>query len=47
MKNPIKKKRVHEVNEDFIGMQTVTTVKAFGITIYRSRKTQGVSVNLF
>jgi hypothetical protein len=47
MKNPIKKKTVHQLNAELSGMQTVTTITLFGIPIYRTRKKRNVSVSLF
>lgn len=47
MKNPIKKKTVHQLNAELSGMQTVTTITMFGIPIFRSSKNQSVSVSLF
>jgi hypothetical protein len=47
MKNPIQKKRVHQLNEELNAMQTVTTITLFGISIYRSNKNQSISVSLY
>lgn len=47
MKNPIQKKRVHQLNAELSGMQTVTTISLFGIPIYRTSKNQNITVSLF
>ncbi|UWY28755.1 hypothetical protein N4T20_02245 [Flavobacterium sp. TR2] len=47
MKNPFKKTRLHKVNAELNGMQTVTTVTFFGIPIYRSTKNKAVTVSWF
>jgi hypothetical protein len=47
MKNPIEKKRVHQLNEELNAIQTVTTITMFGIPIYRSSKNQTIAVSLY
>lgn len=47
MKNLFKKTNELRVSEDLTSMQTVTTVTLLGITLYRTRKNQSVSVTLF
>lgn len=47
MKNPFKKRRVHQLNAELNGMQTVTTITLFGVPIYRTSKNQNITVSLF
>ena len=47
MKNPFLKKTVHYVSDDLRSMLTVTTLKLFGIPIFKKHKKQAITVNFF
>lgn len=47
MKNPFKTTNELIVSNDLTSMQTITKVTLFGITIYRTRKNQSITVTLY
>ncbi|SHG32870.1 hypothetical protein [Flavobacterium johnsoniae] len=47
MKNTFVKQTIHYVSDDLNSMLTITTLKLFGIPIFKKRKKQAITVNFF
>lgn len=47
MKNLFVKQTVHYVSDDHKSMLTVSTLKLFGIPVFKKNKKQSITVNLF
>lgn len=47
MKNPFVKQTVHYVSDDLNNMLTITTLKLFGIPVFKKSKKQSITLTLF
>lgn len=47
MKNPIKKKILHTISDDWSKMKTIYSITFFGITIFKSTIHKTVNLNVF